>query len=35
MDDETTERQTYSELNDMTPWEIQDAWRAGMFRGED
>jgi hypothetical protein len=32
MDDEKTERQ---EVNDLTPWEVQDAWRAGQFRGEE
>jgi hypothetical protein len=32
MDDKATERH---EINDMTPWEVQDAWRAGHFRGEE
>lgn len=32
--DKTTERQ---EINDMTPWEVQEAWKAGQFadRGDD
>ncbi len=35
--DDNTERQTHSELNDMTYWEIQEAWKAGQFndRGEE
>lgn len=30
MDDKTTERQ---ELNDMTPLEVYDAYKAGQFKG--